>query len=571
MVATFVLRLWSASRWSWYADDWIYMHDASVDSFLPYVLQVYHGHFMPGQFAIVWVLNGMAPLDHGLIVFLTAAWAATLTVVWAIALRELWGPGPVTGMVLLLVSLSPLLVLPTMWWAAALQTFVLLNCLAVCLYYVARLANTGGAQGAVGLVVTYAVGLVMWEKAVLLVLPVVVILLHATPGLLRESVRRYRRVLGWLAGLSVGYMLVFLLAAGLAPEDAEGAVRLELGRSPGEIGGFFYDLWADLLAPGVMGGPWATLPTAREFDSRPGAAVSVVALVVLVGLVVWLVRRDRSAWLPLAAAGLYVGAAWGSILFTSRFEATSWYRYTYERYALDAFVVLVVLLGAAARGPAVRDQPTGVPAWVAPTLTGLLAVSLGVASIAAVLRLGESSGNAWLANVERGVGDGPVTLVDRYAPDAVMEVAFWGDRAKLSYLLVPWGDRVHFHGPAAELQLVDDDGRLSGASFAAVSSVSIGPVADCGYAVVADTPQTVHPAPELFDWEWTLKVDAFTAGPGTLLVRGDKELEVALPAGLSSQLLVFTGPVDDLELQMAEGSGPACVTGLAIGNLSAAD
>jgi hypothetical protein len=579
MVVTFGLRLWSVSRWSWNSDDWIYMHDASVQSFVPYVLQNYNGHFMPGQFLIVWSLNAVAPLDHGVVAVVTAGWAALLAGLWAVALRDLWGTGVVTWAVLLLLTLSPLMVHPTMWWAAALQTLSLQTCFAACLYFAARILRTQGELGAVGLIASYAVGLLMWEKVLFLALPLVVVLLHATPGPTREALRQHRRVLMWLAGLSAGYVLAFLAAVRLSGPASANAVRVDPVRSAGDIASFFYDLWADLLAPGVLGGPWGTLPTPEEFDSRPGTAVSVVALVALLALVLWLLRRDRRSWMPLAAAVLYAAAAWGTILFSSRYEIVSWHRLGYERYAIDAFAVLVVLLGAAAVGSRPpQDGPDGVafrgvvPRWTGAVAVVLLAVSLGVASTVTVLRFGVSPTRPWLANLERGVpASESVALVDRPAPDDVMPVLFWGDRARLSYLLAPWRDTVQFQGPAPELRVVDDDGRVEPAPFAQASSAPAGPVPDCGYAVEADAPQTVDLEPDLFDYEWVLKVDTLSASDGTLVVRGDQELEVPISAGLSSHQLVFTGTVDTLELQMAEGSGTACVAGLAVGTLRAAE
>lgn len=573
VVATAGLRLWSVSRWSWNSDDWIYLHDASVESFLPFVLQNYNGHFMPGQFVIVWVLNAVAPLDHGVVAIVTALWAALLAALWAVALRQLWGTGAVTWAVLLLLTLSPLMASPTMWWAAALQTLALQTCFAACLYFAARLIDTGGAQGAVGLLVSYGAGLLMWEKALFLVLPLVVILVHATPGPLRETLARYRRVLVWLAGLSAGYLLVFLAAVRLSGPASANAVRVDPVRSVGDSTTFFYDLWAHLLAPGLLGGPWDTLPTPEDYDSRPGTPVSVVALVALVALVVWLLRRDRRAWLPIAAAVLYAAVAWGTILFSSRFDIVSWHRLGYERYAVDAFAVLVILLGeAAVRARPRREERSAVPRWAAPAGVLLLAVSLGVASSLAVVRFGESPTGPWLANLERGIdGAGSVTLVDRYAPDDVMAATFWLDQARLSYLLAPWQDTVRFGEAATELHVVGDDGRVAATTFAPTSTAPPGPVADCGYLVEAGSPQTVDVAPDLFAYEWVLKVDAFSGAGGTLVVRGDDELEVSIPEGLSSQQLAFVGTPDSFELEMAEEGTNACVTGFSVGTVTAVE
>jgi hypothetical protein len=366
VVVVFGLRLWSVSRWSWNTDDWIYMHDASTEPLLAFVFQNYNGHFMPGQFLVVRVLNAVAPLDHAVVAVFTAVWAALLAGLWAVALRRLSGTGAVTWAALLLVTLTPLQVHPTMWWAAALQTLALQTCLAACLYFAARHADTGGDRGGRGLVVSYLLGLLMWEKALFLLLPVLVVLLHRTPGPVLAAVRRYRGVLVWLGGLSAAYLVVFLAAVRLSGPPSANAVRPDPGRSFADIAGFSYDLWADLLAPGLLGGPWGSLPTPVEFDAHPHLVVQVAALAVLLALATWLVVRDRRAWMPLAAAVLYAVVAWGTILFSSRYETVSWHRLGYERYAIDVFVVLVVMLVLAASPPGSGSSSPSRSRWPGP-------------------------------------------------------------------------------------------------------------------------------------------------------------------------------------------------------------
>lgn len=253
VVATFALRLWSVSRWSWNTDDWIYMHDASTQSLLPFVFQNYNGHFMPGQFLLVWMLNAVAPLDHGVVAVVTALWAAGLAALWAAALRRLSGTGFVTWVALLLVTLTPLQVHPTMWWAAALQTLALQTCLAACVLFATRITDSEGAHGTRGLLVSYALGLLMWEKVLFLALPIVVILVHRTAGSIVDAVRRHRGVLGWLVGISAAYLAAYLAAVRLSGPASENAVRPDPVRSFADVAQFNYDLWAHLLAPGLLG------------------------------------------------------------------------------------------------------------------------------------------------------------------------------------------------------------------------------------------------------------------------------------------------------------------------------
>jgi hypothetical protein len=66
-----------------------------------------------------------------------------------------------------------------------------------------------------------------------------------------------------------------------------------------------------------------------------------------------------------------------------------------------------------------------------------------------------------------------------------------------------------------------------------------------------------------------LKVDAFSGSNGTLLVDdGEHELEIPVPEGLSSHLVAFSGTPTEFDLSMAEGSGTACVTDVAVGTVA---
>ena len=141
VLTTVAWRAWTVSRWTWHVDDWLYL-DGTVDhGFVEYLFQDYNGHVMPAGFLVTWVMAKVAPLDFRLAVALVAIASGALVLLWALALRRLAGERTVLLVPLAVLSLSPLLIRPTIWWASALQALPLQLFLAASVLLVVRAAR----------------------------------------------------------------------------------------------------------------------------------------------------------------------------------------------------------------------------------------------------------------------------------------------------------------------------------------------------------------------------------------------------------------------------------------------
>src|SRR5438552_5556453 len=57
-------RAWAALRWTFQGDDWAYASSAARIPFLRFVTMQYNGHLQVGQFALVWAVTKIAPLNY---------------------------------------------------------------------------------------------------------------------------------------------------------------------------------------------------------------------------------------------------------------------------------------------------------------------------------------------------------------------------------------------------------------------------------------------------------------------------------------------------------------------------
>ena len=429
-------------------DDWVYMERAHSLGFWRFVFQNYNGHVMPGCFFIVWLVAKSAPLSHGAVVVVTALWSAAAGLCWVAALRELCGERIRTLVVLLLVVLTPLSIQATIWWASAVQFLALQTTLALCVYLTTRLARHPQRGTYLALLLVYGIGLLMWEKNVLLLVPILGVLTVVADGSLRERWNLLRgHVLG-LVGVTAGYAVLYLVAVrdqsmSLTP------IHMEWDRGALVVASSLWRLGSRLLAPAAMGGPWNTLPVdkAPHLSAPLWLGVTTTSLVVALTLLCILTRR--SGFVAAAMVALYGGLAWGLIVFSSRYDMLGLTEVGIERFAVDIFSVACV-------GLAMTLMPqSGPSALAAPlfrvhritdliqhgfkhrataiTTLALVAASVVTADATAISRIGISPARAWVDNLSSDLGGrGSVTIVDDYAPQRVLFPPFWGSTAKLS-------------------------------------------------------------------------------------------------------------------------------------------
>ncbi|WP_182526416.1 hypothetical protein [Nocardioides dongkuii] len=578
LTVVLALRLWSVSRWSWMYDDWVYMQEARSMGFVDFLFQNYNGHLMPGEFLVVWVTTRVAPLSHIAVVILTALAATAATAVWAVALRELCGERLRTLVPLALIALTPLHLQGTIWWAAALQTIPLQATLAGCVYFAARLARHGRRADRIGLLLVYVAGLAMWEKALLVAIPIAAVIIYLAPrrpgrwrGLIREGCL--------LGGVATGYAAIYLVAT---RRDSTGPFPVEFKLQPaGAVAGSFGELGGHLLSPGLLGGPWGTLPTEAELQAHPaGWQVVLTCAVVVLGLALASILR-RSAWVPLGMVALFGSISWGLLALSGRLEVLGLTKLGYERYAADIFAVLCLAVALWMTPEAVRPvadrehwrarllsrRP---PRALAVGIVGAVMVSLAVANLVGVHRIGVSPAQAWLENVTAEVEQrGPVTIVDAYAPDPVLFAPFFGEYARLSRMLEPLGDRVRFDGPADRLFTVDADGRLREATILPAIRSKPGPVPDCGYALGPGERLVVPMTASLYQSSWMVQVNAFSSMEGGVVVElGEHALPFAIRPGLNSpRAMVLSDTDDEIRIESTAEEGVLCVTHVLIGTV----
>lgn len=580
VLAVLAVRVWSASRSTWLLDDWVYMHQARSMGFVEFVFQNYNGHVMPGEFLMVWLTTAVGSLSFDVVVIWVAVASAAATALWALAVRELCGERPVALIPLALVSLTPLHVQGTIWWAAALQAIPMHATIAGCVFFAARVARGGRRSDRVGLLLTYVGGLVMWEKALLVAIPIAAVMIYLAP----RGPGRWPRILREGVPVTVAAVVYAPIFVVLTQRESTGPYPVEFKLQPiSAILGSFGELAGHLLAPGLLGGPWGTLPVPSDLQAHPGEwQIAVVGAVVGAGLLLLGLTR-RSSWVPIAMVVVFAALSWGLLTLSTRLDGFWLSRNGYERYAVDTFSVLCLavalwLTPEAARGAA-PDGRRRTASWIASRVgtrsrvlavgsVGAVLASLGVSNVVAVHRLGVAPGRDWVENVRADVAaQAPVTVIDGYAPDEVLFAPFFGEYARLSGMLSPLGDQVRFDGTAEPLHVIDGDGRLVPVAVAAATRSVPGPVPDCGYPLSAGEGVDVPMTNPLYTYAWVLQVNAFSSAPAVLQVEvGGETHSYDIRAGLNSpQTTVVLEVADHVRVSAISGDGTICVTDVMVG------
>ena len=322
---------------------------------LHYLTTVQAGHMLPGVNLVFWLwarasLYNWTSASAITLIMLAAGGLAGLRV-----LRTLFGNRPAILVPLVLYLASPLTMPDIRFWSAALEsvplqaaTFMALNAQ---VYYV----RTGRFRHAVAAAAWLAIGLVFYEKT--LVLPVLLFLV--TSGFIMEG--------PWLPTAwrcLVRYWPSWLLQAGIVGiyavvfEEALKTSSAQVG-VPSAAGGLFtftWDLLKESLLPGAIGGPWQWFPqpssTGPEYAyaAPPQALIwlSVIVAVCVIGVSIWARKYAWRAWA--IAVAWFVGADIIPIALGRIAELTTAYAALLgleTRYVSDMPTVLALCVGLA--------------------------------------------------------------------------------------------------------------------------------------------------------------------------------------------------------------------------------
>lgn len=560
-----LLHLWAMWDGFFHMDDFFYLADASRP-FWDYVGQIYNGHLMPLGFAVVWASQAALPMSWALAVFVcTLLWVVFLAGV-VLCMRAAFGNRPWTTVVVALIALSPLLTTVSSWYASALQVLPWGAALAWMLYFAIRDAQTPRLGFAIAGIAVYVVGLLFWQKTVL-VLPVVLWLAwRYWPGSGRWGLpplgRRWVLPVGSIV-VTVPFMALYfasqpeqVLRSDPTLQQLIDSIRISLG-----------EVWL----PAYLGGPWAGFTPGLS----PGTAAAwwavllvwqVVAFLVVVSLLRW--RYAWNAWVLIAGYALLtvVLFAFGRI---NDFGLVLAYD---PRYVEDLFIVGAIVLPFAFVSP--RGSPLDGPrplTWLpsrVPLLVGagalvVLVNLLFMPSIAVGSSWHDSAAKRYVAQAKASFeANLDVPVLDRKVPPEVMAPLFL-ERANASYVLSGLRLPVRWNQAGTVVLALKDDGTLVEPVLATSSTSVPGLAGECGWAV-KDGPTNIEMDTTVFEWIWVARMEYIASGSGvaSASLQGSTT-GFPLSEGLGEITFVLKGSGDTVVMTPPSDVG-VCVTSLTL-------
>ena len=584
VVVTAAWRWWTSSHWSWFADDWFYLEQTQEMGFVEYVFQGYNSHLMPGQFLLTWALTAIAPLNYGWAALTLTLFAVTSLVAWAAALREMFGERAQLLFPLALMSLSPLLLLPSIWWASALQILPLQLCAGLCVLFLSRYLLRGRRRrDMVWLLISYGAGLFFWQKALLVMIPLALVAWVLSPGHARARLVSTAKVLAVPTAVSAAYTIVYLATRRVG----ELAIpRTEFGaRTLADWERFFVESAQDVGVPTLFGGPFQRLSDAWDLYDPPPAVLTAVLTAVLLVLMTAALAIRRHSVPALACVLTYTAVNWGLLVTSARFlhQGTE----GMGRYSADILPVaaLVVALMTTRTVLEPEDSATRRPM---PTtgafsrLGGAVLATLAVVITGAMVVLNatawwtarENSPRPWVdAVIADATRAGDAAVVNTLSPEHVLHPVIFMKYAALGRMLSPLDLPLRFDAPSELLVLPDGSGRLKVAEVANLAAANVTPSnSRCGFLVDPGQRTEIPLTGDLYPWGWGVRMDYFGDEPTEATVTTDtKVVELSLDAGLNAVHFPVTDSITSFDVTVSPDGGPICVTQVFVGTFSATD
>lgn len=575
---------WAASRSYFRQDDFVYFHRAATRPLdADYLFDGYEGHLMPGQFLLVEGLVRVAPMNWAAAVAVVLAFRLVASVAAVRLLVGLFGRRPAVLAPLALFLFSPLLLLPFLWWAAALQVLTLQAATVLAALAHVRYLRTGRTRDGALAVVAVAGGLFFWEKALLIPLVLAGVEVMARRAGMPVAPARRRPV--WLAHvlLAAGYVALYLWRIDPAGRRAAPA-------SPADVAGLSREVLVEGFLPGLIGGPWRGGYNS-SIAPAPGTAGIVVGLAIVGAIIAaTCLARPRSAvpaWLVL---GGYLAFDIG-LIAAVRLDFLGPAIGRDPRYTADAVVVaalafafaLLPVAGAPPpqlpAGPVSRRAATalrsrlagrGAPRPVAALLVLLPAylVSCLLTTGLAAQHMERISARSFVetATAELRKQSGAVVW-DGPVPENVIAGLFDED-ARVSRVFAPLPSPPRFDEPTGDLRMVDGLGLVRPVDV--IPEAQSRPSRDraCGYGVQVGRQRSIPLDRVAGARAQVIRVGYYAARalPGT--VTADLTVtRVVFQQGLHYLYTVVEGPVARLSLGLdpAEGVGGICATGVVVG------
>lgn len=543
-------------------DDFTYLADARARGLTAeFLLQDYNGHVMPGQFLLAWLVSRLefSFLPPAVMLVLLQLLASVL-LLWV--LRLLWRDRPEILVGYAVYLFSPLGLVAGTWWAAGLQALPLQCAMLLAVAACIKDHRRPGLRWKATTVAALVVGLVFWEKALLLVpLLVLVQLLLLEDARWADRRRLVRRHRGeWAAWLAIGllYTVAYVVIVG---RDDHGA-----GARP-SYEDFLVNAVVKMLLPGILGGPWTDREGENTVYPPPETVAVAVATTVLVLLAGWAWSRQPRATLRAGALlGAYLAMDLGLVLLARSDFALLLARD--PRYVTDALPVAAIAIVAAMVPVAAEEPPAHVWTPRDPLVRGcvvacaVLVASSWVSVQALRDQLSHEYSEAYVSRLlaeHRALPE--VVLVDASAPPIGVVAA------TVSVVFEAADEEPRFDEPSADLRMADGFGYFSPARVPNPELRIVGPGPGCGWpASTGLTRVFTRSGPAGI--KRVVQLGYFAEEDTALLVALSPVADphyVTAPAGLGFLSLVTRAEVPIVTFARPVGAAPLCVTDLTIG------
>ncbi|MCZ7417974.1 MULTISPECIES: hypothetical protein [unclassified Micromonospora] len=357
IVALSVLwRAQLASRGFLAADDYVMITQAAeADLTVGHLLTLYNNHLMPAGRLITWLITEHLGMVYWPYVLLMALGQAILGIAFLRLLRRLLRPSWLLLLPLGALMFSPLTLEATSWWAVGVNMLPMQIAMVLAVSAQVSYVQTGRKRHLLTLALSVLLGLVFFEKAILVVALVFLLTaaLYADGGFFRTlwiTLRRWWPSWLLLTALSLGFLAAYLI-------NSESSLRRPT--SVGEVFTFLTQMLGSTVMPGLVGGPWRWLGAG---DGAPVAAPPElgrwVAWTLVVALIVATVRRRRRAGRAWLLLGAYLVLVAGMLAATRLGSTFSGVAGGVPRYVSDVVVVAAICLGVAVVGLARPSRGT---------------------------------------------------------------------------------------------------------------------------------------------------------------------------------------------------------------------
>lgn len=531
-----------------------------------FLVRDHNGHLEIGLNLVFWLVGrdiGTSFLPAALCLLALQLVASGLLLA---VLRTLFGRSPWVLVPLAGYLFTPLALPVATWWAAGLEALPLQIGLLTAVLGAARVLRGGGwGWGAVS-VGGQALGLLFYEKA-LLVLPALlaVVLLVEAAG---EPVGRRLRLLARHRWLFLPHVLLWVayLPLYLGVVDSTASLDVDPGRALSAAG----ETVSRLLLPGVLGGPWTGGAENTVFPDVGRRAALLAGLAVLAVVAASLRLRGLRA---LQAWVLVCGYVAVDLALVQAGRSDFLEHVVRDpRYLTDALPVIAIGTCAAfSRPPADRGGPdTGPRPVPARSAAGALAAvaALVASCLFSTAALAEDvqhrDSRDYVRDVLAAIDGNPgVSVLNTRLP---FGINLFLEPADVRELLQTLGEDRVFDRPGTDVRMFDGEGRLWPVRLLEPRLQASGPVPGCGWRL-DEAWQRLGELPEAGPDLALLRVAYLSGGEATLhLSVGGEQQQLELPPGLGQAGFVVTGQGGPVEVRMTgTAPGTVCVDGAVAG------